>query len=267
MERAISILRLIGGRSKRLSSAPRAIRYILNKEKVGTWPVFCQYLSETDPEHSWLAQNSIKANHNAEQARPYHHGVIIPAPLGDASPTPETFKDIFATIAAFFSDYPLLAAVHRDRPDRLHMHYLIHPRNIETDKCYQLSSKGLNELKCTLNQLFNEIEIAPIGAPDNKKPVSNEQEPSVLSSDSSYAETLFLPEYEKFPYITEYEALWPEPIYECNTEASNCVHNGLYPVSPDLQSFPILTNGLSHLGRPAPLVKPITLRTILDKEE
>lgn len=153
MAKLTSIFKMIGAQSARLKTPNEAIEYIFNKKK--TAPDLCsdQYLDLNDPLGSW----SVHPMHNTEKERLFLHALLCP--YGDHIPSTNELKEIVKGLMEVFDGYPIFSAIHTDHPSSPHIHVLIHPRNILTDKVWQQSPSDLKYQKEVISGILTNFGL------------------------------------------------------------------------------------------------------------
>ena len=156
MAKLTSIFKMIGAQSARLKTPNKAIDYIFNKKK--TSPNLCsdQYLDLNDPLRAW----SVHPMHNTEKERLFLHAMLCP--YGDHIPSTNELKKIVTSLMEVFDEYPIFSAIHTDHPASPHIHILIHPRNILTDKVWQQSPSDLKYQKEVISSILTNIGLSGI---------------------------------------------------------------------------------------------------------
>lgn len=177
MAKLTSIFKMIGAQSARLKTPNEAIEYIFNKKK--TAPDLCsdQYLNLNDPLGSW----SVHPMHNTEKERLFLHALLCP--YGDHIPSTNELKEIVKGLMKVFDEYPIFSAIHTDHPSSPHIHVLIHPRNILTDKVWQQSPNDLKYQKEVISSILTNFGLYGI-LPQNQC-ASNQAETN-LKDDISF---------------------------------------------------------------------------------
>lgn len=144
---------MIGAQSSRLKTAPKAIDYIFNTTKTTSELCDSQYLDLEEPLDAWDSHPM----HHTDKERQFIHAMLCP--YGDKVPTIEELKALAKGVMNLFNEYPLFTAIHVDHPQSPHIHVLMHPRNVFTDKVWQQSPKDLVNQKKSLSKLLKELNL------------------------------------------------------------------------------------------------------------
>lgn len=168
MAKLTSIFKMIGAQSARLNTPNKAIDYIFNKKK--TSPNLCsdQYLDLNDPFGAW----SVHPMHNTEKERLFLHAMLCP--YGDRIPSTNELKKIVKGLMEIFDGYPMFSAIHTDHPSSPHIHLLIHPRNIITEKVWQQSPGDLRRQKKAISSILTNLGL--YGTLSQDQDISNQDD-------------------------------------------------------------------------------------------
>ena len=177
MAKLTSIFKMIGAQSARLKTPNEAIEYLFNQKK--TAPDLCsdQYLDLNDPLGSW----SVHPMHNTEKERLFLHAILCP--YGDHIPSTNELKKIVTSLMEVFDGYPIFSAIHTDHPSSPHIHILIHPRNIWTNKVWQQSPSDLKYQKEVISSILTNFGLYGI-LPQNQ--CASNQDETILRDDISF---------------------------------------------------------------------------------
>lgn len=144
---------MIGCQSSRLKTVDDAIQYIFNPKKGNPSLWDEQYLDINSPVAAWKTHPM----HNTTMERKFIHALLCP--YGNHIPSQSDMKIIVKKIFKVFSEYPLLTAIHTDHFKSPHIHMLIHPRNILTNKVWQQTSQNLKEQKRSLTVTLKSLGL------------------------------------------------------------------------------------------------------------
>lgn len=153
MAKLTSIFKMIGAQSARLKTPNEAIDYIFNKKKTSLDLCSDQYLDLNNPLESW----SVHPMHDTEKERLFLHAMLCP--YGDRIPSTNELKEIVKGLMDIFDGYPMFSAIHTDHPSSPHIHILIHPRNIFTDKVWQQSPSDLKHQKKAISSILTNLGL------------------------------------------------------------------------------------------------------------
>lgn len=153
MAKLTSIFKMIGAQSARLKTPNEAIDYIFNKKKTSSDLCSEQYLDLDTPLEAW----SVHPMHNTEKERLFLHAMLCP--YGDRIPSTNELKEIVKGLMEVFDGYPIFSAIHTDHPASPHIHVLIHPRNIFTDKVWQQSPSDLRHQKEAISSILTNLGL------------------------------------------------------------------------------------------------------------
>lgn len=177
MAKLTSIFKMIGAQSARLKTPNEAIEYIFNQKKTALDLCSDQYLDLNDPLGSW----SVHPMHNTEKERLFLHAMLCP--YGDHIPSTNELKKIVTSLMEVFDGYPIFSAIHTDHPSSPHIHVLIHPRNILTDKVWQQSPSDLKYQKEVISSILTNFGLYGI-LPQNQ--CASNQDETILRDDISF---------------------------------------------------------------------------------
>ncbi|MCB6805930.1 hypothetical protein NE466_08845 [Veillonella parvula] len=153
MAKLTSIFKMIGAQSARLKTPNEAIDYIFNKKKTSSDLCSEQYLDLDTPLEAW----SVHPMHKTEKERLFLHAMLCP--YGDRIPSTNELKEIVKGLMEVFDGYPMFSAIHTDHPSSPHIHILIHPRNIFTDKVWQQSPSDLRHQKKAISSILTNLGL------------------------------------------------------------------------------------------------------------
>lgn len=153
MAKLTSIFKMIGAQSARLKTPNEAIDYIFNKKKTSSDLCSEQYLDLETPLEAW----SVHPMHKTEKERLFLHAMLCP--YGDRIPSTNELKKIVKGLMEVFDGYPIFTAIHTDHPSSPHIHVLIHPRNIFTDKVWQQSPSDLRHQKEVISSILTNLGL------------------------------------------------------------------------------------------------------------
>lgn len=157
MAKFSSIFKMIGCQSSRLKTVDDAIKYIFNKEKSDPSLWNEQYLDIDSPVAAWKTHPM----HNTTMERKFIHALLCP--YGNHIPSQSDMKIIVKELFKIFDEYPLLTAIHTDHFKSPHIHMLIQPRNILTNKVWQQTPQDLKEQKRSLTVILESLGLYGIG--------------------------------------------------------------------------------------------------------
>ena len=157
MAKFSSIFKMIGCQSSRLKTVDDAIQYIFNKEKSDPSLWNEQYLDIDSPVAAWKTHPM----HNTTMERKFIHALLCP--YGNHIPSQSDMKIIVKELFKIFDEYPLLTAIHTDHFKSPHIHMLIQPRNILTNKVWQQTPQDLKEQKRSLTVILESLGLYGIG--------------------------------------------------------------------------------------------------------
>lgn len=168
MAKLTSIFKMIGAQSSRLKTANDAIEYIFNSKK--TTPDLCseKYLDLDDPLASW----STHPMHKTEKERQFLH--VLLCPYGEQIPSIAELKEIKKSVMEIFDEYPMFSSIHIDHASSPHIHLLIHPRNVFTDKVWQQSPSQLRRHKEAISNILTEFGLYGVLQQDEKSLTPND---------------------------------------------------------------------------------------------
>ena len=202
-----SILKMAGSQSTRLKSVHDAIAYIIDKRKTSSSLMGEQYLSLTDPEEAW----DILEKGTTSKTRLFHHVILSPGNCNN----PEKMYDVLEKMKILWHNYPLIFAVHQDKPNHIHGHILIHPVNVFNNRRYQISPKQFKSLLAQVNDILlkdNLPELSQIIRSRNTETsaslVANGQQDM---HDVSEKENMEVPKDIYLPPIPSYS---PQPVWQ-----------------------------------------------------
>lgn len=162
MSKLTSIFKMIGAQSSRLKTVDAAIQYIFNQKKSSPSLWSEQYLDIDSPLESWNAHPM----HNTDKERKFLHAILCP--YGDYIPTQKDMREIVNGLFTVFDGHPLLTAIHTDHPQSPHIHVLIHPRNISTNKVWQQSPQKLKDQKVLITDILESMGLYGITLTNKK---------------------------------------------------------------------------------------------------
>lgn len=162
MSKLTSIFKMIGAQSSRLKTIDAAIQYIFNRQKSSPTLWAEQYLDIDNPLESWNAHPM----HNTDKERKFLHAILCP--YGKHTPNQKDMKEIVEGLFKVFDGHPLFTAIHTDHPQSPHIHILIHPRNISTNKVWQQSPQKLKDQKTLITSILESMGLYGI-TQTNKK--------------------------------------------------------------------------------------------------
>lgn len=157
MAKFSSIFKMIGCQSSRLKTVDDAIKYIFNKEKSDPSLWNEQYLDIDSPVAAWKTHPM----HNTTMERKFIHALLCP--YGNHIPSQSDMKIIVKELFKIFDEYPILTAIHTDHFKSPHIHMLIQPRNILTNKVWQQTPQDLKEQKRSLTVILESLGLYGIG--------------------------------------------------------------------------------------------------------
>lgn len=185
-----SIVKIQSGASKRLPAVKDVLDYIMDSSKTSPDLTCTRYLSNTNPLDSWFSFD--EDTEPRKDARKYIHGIVSPIPSDEVSEA--TYMLLAKELMLLIHDYPMIVTIHRDKPKHIHLHFLIHPFNVDTEKRWQQSKKDLREFKIQLNKILEKHGFHPINGyglnqEDDNSPIYETsiaiQKPSSVSSADS----------------------------------------------------------------------------------
>lgn len=181
MAKLTSIFKMIGAQSARLKTPNEAIDYIFNKKKTSSDLCSEQYLDLETPLEAW----SVHPMHKTEKERLFLHAMLCP--YGDRIPSTNELKEIVKGLMEVFYGYPIFTAIHTDHPSSPHIHFLIHPRNIFTDKVWQQSPSDLRHQKEVISSILTNLGLYGI-LPQNQGETTTKDDISfdLLENDSLF---------------------------------------------------------------------------------
>ena len=191
--------------------AERLSKYLQLLERTDENLITSNYIDKKDIAHGLEV---IEKNFNPRGHRSFKQGIISTGvSCKELSPT-EFLKFMNELLTNFFKGYPYLAAVHTNKPERLHSHFLLGMTNVLTGKKFSQSKRDLQNFKDYYDELAKQYKLPVTKIGDN--PQTNfveEAEPN-----EKLAEFVV----ERSPPImqTGFSLYYPPPIVDLNSE--NC---------------------------------------------
>lgn len=143
MRKSSSIFKLITSKTSRLKTPQDALDYITDKQKTSDALTVAKFLQKKHLEKSWNAHLGT----TKEKDRTFIHAIISPG--GEV--TKKKVLKLANDLMNLYSNFPTVATVHTDKPNHLHIHLLINPKDISTNKKWQQSRSAFYDILKAVN--------------------------------------------------------------------------------------------------------------------
>ena len=121
----------------------KSVEYITNPQKVKSVKIMTNYMDCVNPCKSLGIIEKRWDNENMK-GRLFKHGIIS---FGVKDIKCVTAKDVLVETLKYYDDYPWIAALHSDVPNRLHAHFLLMMRNVKNGHKFSQSHSDLRDFR------------------------------------------------------------------------------------------------------------------------
>jgi len=144
--------------------AERLSKYLQLLERTEENLIISNYIDKKDAAHGLEV---IEKNFNPRGHRSFKQGIISTGiSCKEFAPT-EFLKFMSKLLTDFFKGYPYLAAVHTNKPARLHSHFLLGMTNVLTGKKFSQSKRDLQNFKDYYDELATQYKLPLTKIGDN----------------------------------------------------------------------------------------------------
>ena len=163
--------------------AERLSKYLQLLQRTDENLIISNYIDKKDAAHGLEV---IEKNFNPRGHRSFKQGIISTGiSCKEFAPT-EFLKFMSKLLTDFFRGYPYLAAVHTNKPSRLHSHFLLGTTNVLTGKKFSQSKRDLQNFKDYYDELAKQynLPLTKIGDSPQKNFIKEEIENSTKAEEN-----------------------------------------------------------------------------------
>lgn len=150
-----AILRFVNYKAPTAGRAKRLSTYLSQLTRTEVQYIAAHYMSPVNAVHSLRV---IEARWKPKGARMFKQGILS---FGASCAELEPSKALAVTkdVLGYFGSYPWLAAVHVNKPDHIHAHFLLGMTNVHTGVKYSQSPRELQQFREHYNQVARQNSL------------------------------------------------------------------------------------------------------------
>lgn len=150
-----AIAKFINYRTASVERARRLSSYIKQLTRTEPEYVLSQYISKANSEHSLRI---VEGRWHPMGDRSFKQGVLsFGATCEELQPTKAL--GITKEILEYFADFPWLAAIHTNKPEHIHTHFLLSTTNVRTGRKYSQSPQELRQFREHYNEVASKNSL------------------------------------------------------------------------------------------------------------